>query len=69
MGAFNEWVKGSFLEDYKNRKTVTIALNLLYGASITTRAGWLRTQAIELPANAASFTPIKDQEIWELIGK
>ncbi|MBW1847581.1 MAG: PfaD family polyunsaturated fatty acid/polyketide biosynthesis protein [Deltaproteobacteria bacterium] len=69
MGAFNEWVKGSFLEDYKNRKIVTVALNLLYGASITTRAGWLRTQAIELPANAASFTPIKDQKIWEFIGK
>ncbi|MFM7098809.1 MAG: PfaD family polyunsaturated fatty acid/polyketide biosynthesis protein [Gemmataceae bacterium] len=33
MGAFNEWVKGSFLEKPENRKAGVVALNLLYGAS------------------------------------
>lgn len=66
MGAFNEWVKGSILEDYKNRKTATIALNLLYGASIVTRASWLRNQGIELPPNAMSFRPVIEEAIWNL---
>ena len=33
MGAFNEWVKGSFLEKPENRKAGIVALNLLHGAS------------------------------------
>jgi PfaD family protein len=67
MGAFNEWVKGSYLEEYKNRKVISVALNLLYGASIVTRAGWLRSQGIALPSRAASFTPVDEQKILERI--
>ena len=42
MGAFNEWAKGSFLEEPENRRVVTVALNLLYGAAVTLRRGQLR---------------------------
>lgn len=69
MGAFNEWAKGSFLEDYKHRKITTLALNLLAGASIATRAGWLRSQGIALSPEAAEFRPIDDEKIWALLGK
>jgi len=48
MGAFNEWVKGSFLEEPKNRTVVTVALNLLYGAALTLRRGQLRAQGLDL---------------------
>jgi trans-AT polyketide synthase/acyltransferase/oxidoreductase domain-containing protein len=48
MGAFNEWAKGSFLEDPKNRTVVTVALNLLYGAAITLRRTQLRSQGVNL---------------------
>ena len=58
MGAFNEWVKGTYLEERKNRETVTVALNLLYGACIVLRAGWLRTQGVPLPPWAGVFTPV-----------
>src|SRR5262249_56156625 len=37
MGAFNEWVKGSFLERPDQRRVVTVALNLLYGAAVLVR--------------------------------
>ncbi|MGE3807723.1 MAG: PfaD family polyunsaturated fatty acid/polyketide biosynthesis protein, partial [Gemmataceae bacterium] len=33
MGAYNEWVRGSFLEEAKNRRAVVVALNILYGAA------------------------------------
>src|SRR5205823_9172465 len=41
MGAFNEWVRGSFLERPKERRVVTVALNILYGAAVLLRAGLL----------------------------
>jgi PfaD family protein len=38
MGAFNAWVKGSFLEQPENRTVVQVARNLLEGAAYVTRA-------------------------------
>jgi trans-AT polyketide synthase, acyltransferase and oxidoreductase domains len=49
MGAFNEWTKGSFLEQPKNRRVVTVALNLLYGAALTQRLQAIRSQGVEAP--------------------
>ncbi len=63
MGAFNQWIKGSFLEKPENRKTVTVAMNLLYGASVVTRANWLRTQGVILPAGVDKFSPMTLSEI------
>jgi PfaD family protein len=48
MGAFNEWARGSFLEQPRNRTVVTVALNLLYGAAITLRQTQLRSQGVNL---------------------
>jgi hypothetical protein len=48
MGAFNEWAKGSFLEQPESRTVVTVALNLLYGAAITLRQAQLRVQGVNL---------------------
>lgn len=57
MGAFNRWVKDSFLAEPKNRSVVQIARNLLEGAAVITRAGQLRTFGIPVPAAAFQFTP------------
>ncbi|RYE87942.1 MAG: PfaD family polyunsaturated fatty acid/polyketide biosynthesis protein, partial [Myxococcales bacterium] len=43
MGAFNRWVKGSFLEPLENRTVVQIARNLLEGAAVVARAQQLRS--------------------------
>ncbi|MBU4257894.1 MAG: PfaD family polyunsaturated fatty acid/polyketide biosynthesis protein [Proteobacteria bacterium] len=67
MGAFNEWVKGSFLEKCENRKTVTVAMNLLFGAAVATRANWLRSQKISLPNNVSQISPMELSEILELL--
>ncbi len=57
MGAFNEWVKGSFLEQPRNRTVVTVARNLLYGACILTRLHILRCQGVAVPAEWAHVAP------------
>src|SRR5205807_6853221 len=49
MGAFNEWARGSFLEQPRNRRVVTLAHNLLYGAAVLTRLQFLRAQGVNLP--------------------
>ncbi len=67
MGAFNQWVRGSFLEPPENRKTVTIALNLLWGASLVTRVNWLRQQGAPLPPGLDRFAPAPLTEIYDYI--
>lgn len=69
IGAFNEWVKGSFLEKPENRSVVTVAMNLMLGATLATRAAWLRNQGIRLPDNTGHFSPLPPDEIEQLIKK
>ncbi len=58
MGAFNEWVAGSFLEPPASRRVVTLGLNLLRGAAILSRAQALRSQGVALPAAAVTVAPV-----------
>jgi len=67
IGAFNQWVKGTFLETCENRKTVTVAMNLLFGAAVTTRVNWLRHQGISLPRGSGTFFPLELSKILELL--
>ncbi len=57
MGAFNQWVKGSFLEEPGTRQVGQIALNLLEGAATVARAQQLRTMGVEVPEHAFNFRP------------
>jgi len=57
MGAFNEWVKGSFLEPMENRTVVQVALNLLEGAAHVTRANQLRLAGVPVSHHDAAFFP------------
>jgi PfaD family protein len=59
MGAFNEWAKGSHLEDWRNRRVVTVARNLLYGACVLTRLHVLRCQGAAVPAEWARVRPVE----------
>ncbi|MEU3623208.1 2-nitropropane dioxygenase [Amycolatopsis coloradensis] len=57
MGAFNRWVAGSFLAAPRNRTVAQIALNLLEGATVLTRAHQLRTFGVPVPPEASVFVP------------
>ncbi|MDQ0792388.1 PfaD family polyunsaturated fatty acid/polyketide biosynthesis protein [Streptomyces sp. B1I3] len=59
MGAFNRWTAGTFLAEPANRSVVQIALNLLEGAAVLTRAHQLRTYGVPLPASALTYTPCR----------
>lgn len=63
MGAFNEWVKGSFLEATSERDVVTIARNILAGAGVLLRLQALRAQGFEPPVAWQSLAPRRAAEL------
>jgi trans-AT polyketide synthase, acyltransferase and oxidoreductase domains len=63
MGAFNEWVKGSFLENWENRRVVTVALNILYWTAVLVRVNSLRSQGIWAPCEGISMAPLELAEL------
>ena len=67
MGAFNEWVRGSFLEPWENRRIVPVALNILYGAAVLTRAHVLRAQGVNPAPHTEHIVPQQAAAIEELI--
>jgi PfaD family protein len=67
MGAFNEWVSGSFLQDWKNRRVALVGLNLLVGAAVHVRAAALRGQGIPVPSAATDLRPMRSEDIQEIL--
>ncbi len=67
MGAFNEWVAGSFLEEPRARSVVTIAHNILYGSAAQMRINMLRCQGISLAPEYAVVPPVETAEIKEFL--
>ncbi len=63
MGAFNEWTKGSFLQQTDNRRVVTVAMNLLFGAALVSRINQLRYQGVRLPDEAINSYPLEQHVI------
>lgn len=65
MGAFNEWVAGSFLEAPGQRTVSTVALNILYGVAQMTRDNILRYQGNQLTAESILIQPLEYLQIKE----
>lgn len=57
MGAFNRWVRGSFLEPPSGRTAAEIALNLMRGAAVLSRIQELRIQGVRLTPEASCYEP------------
>lgn len=57
MGAFNNWVKDTYLAEAKNRHVVDIAHHILTGAAYLYRLQSLKLQGVELPARFAQYHP------------
>lgn len=68
IGAFNEWVRGSFLEKPENRRVVTVSLNLLAGAAVLTRRNWLSAQGVALLPEEGRFRPMPTAELHKIMG-
>lgn len=67
MGSFNQWCKGTFLENVKERHADLAALNIMVGACILTRAALITNQGVEIPAQWSCFEPLPFQELASLL--
>ena len=56
MAAFNQWVKGSFLEDPRERRVVEVANNLMHGAATLLRARFLSVQGVAAFSRSGQVT-------------
>ena len=67
MGAFNEWAAGSPLQQPDRRTVVTVAMNILFGAAVLTRANFLRCQGTPLPDGLQAMEPLELNQIKEYL--
>lgn len=67
MGAFNEWVAGTFLQAPENRSVALVARNILYGAAVLTRAHFLRCQGVALDPETTRIEPLTADELERLL--
>jgi hypothetical protein len=63
MAAFNQWVRGSFLEQPEERQVVTVALNILHGAAVLFRARALAVQGVLAPPGIPRLSPRRRGDI------
>ena len=67
MGAFNEWVRGGFLEKPAERGVAVVARNILYGAAVLTRAHFLRCQGVLLDPDTTRIEPLTAVELERIL--
>lgn len=58
MGAFNDWVRGSYLEQPENRRVVDVAYHIMTGTAVLYRLQNLRVQGVQLPAYYGQYQPV-----------
>jgi len=62
MGAFNDWVRGSYLEDYQNRRVADVAEQLMQGAAYLYRIQSLKLQGVQFSV-ALAQAQVKEVEL------
>jgi PfaD family protein len=60
MGAFNEWTQGTFLAEPGERRAVTVAMNLLYGAAVMLRGRTLQWAGVSHAVPTPRPLPVAD---------
>lgn len=68
MGAFNEWVRGTLLEDPKRREAALVNLNILHGAAVVHRCTSLASQGVPVPPACMQYRPLERARLEEFIG-
>lgn len=59
MGAFNEWTRDTFLATPDQRDAVTVAMNIMFGAAVLSRANGILKQGVELAGELTQYQPMQ----------
>ncbi|MFQ4144537.1 PfaD family polyunsaturated fatty acid/polyketide biosynthesis protein [Chlorogloeopsis sp. ULAP02] len=58
MGAFNNWVKSSYLANPNNRRVVDVAHHIMTGSAFLYRLQSLKMQGLQMPAYYSQYCPV-----------
>jgi trans-AT polyketide synthase, acyltransferase and oxidoreductase domains len=61
MGSFNDWVRGSYLEEPSNRQVVDVADHIMTGAAFLYRIQSLKMQGLQIPDYYTQYRPINSK--------
>jgi PfaD family protein len=67
MGAFNEWTRGTELEQPENRRVARVALSLMHGAAVQLRVQSLRNQGVPVPADWTNTPPVNHDDLQQAL--
>ncbi|MGZ6346297.1 MAG: PfaD family polyunsaturated fatty acid/polyketide biosynthesis protein [Anaerolineales bacterium] len=59
MGSFNDWVRGTYLAEPKNRRVADVAMQILTGAACQYRVQTLKLQGLQIPAELEQYYPVE----------
>lgn len=59
MGSFNDWVRGTYLAEPKNRRVADVAIQILTGAAYQFRLQALKLQGLQIPAELEQYYPVE----------
>ena len=57
MGAFNEWVAGTYLAAPGHRRVAEVGVQIMRGAAFAVRVSQLRAAGVRLPARCSTYVP------------
>jgi trans-AT polyketide synthase/acyltransferase/oxidoreductase domain-containing protein len=60
MGAFNNWVKATYLEEPQNRHVVDLAMHIMRGCAVLYRVRSLEIQGVVFPPGWQRYIPTQD---------
>ncbi|MGC9467050.1 MAG: PfaD family polyunsaturated fatty acid/polyketide biosynthesis protein [Anaerolineae bacterium] len=63
MGAFNDWVRGTYLEDPAERHVAHVARQIMDGAAFLYRLQSLRMQGLRFPATFCRWIPARGSQV------
>jgi trans-AT polyketide synthase, acyltransferase and oxidoreductase domains len=64
MGSFNDWARGTYLAEPKNRRVADVALQILTGAACQYRLQTLKLQGLQFPAELEQYYPTEPLLKW-----
>ncbi|NMF65015.1 PfaD family polyunsaturated fatty acid/polyketide biosynthesis protein [Brasilonema octagenarum] len=63
MGSFNDWVRGSYLAEPKNRRVVDVAHHIMTGAAYLYRIQSLKLQGLQISNDYCHYHPVSSTDL------
>jgi hypothetical protein len=63
MGSFNDWVRGSYLAESKNRRVVDVANHIMTGSAFLYRIQSLKIQGLQIQDDYCQYHPVSSTSL------